>query len=96
MGVKLMAIVAEGDRRRVYLAPTPEHESIIQSAEPTWMPDVEISPDRRSMFTPLYGLTHFKHLFTDRQLVVLTTFSDLVAEARERILRRFRSVSNAG
>ena len=85
MSAKLMAIVAEGDRGRVYLAPTPEHESIVHGAEPTWMPDVEIPPDRRSMFTPLYGLTHFKHLFTDRQLVALTTFSDLVGEARERI-----------
>ena len=85
MSAKLMAIVAEGDRGRVYLAPTPEHESIVHGAEPTWMPDVEIPPDRRAMFTPLYGLTHFKHLFTDRQLVALTTFSDLVGEARERI-----------
>ena len=85
MSAKLMAIVAEGDRGRVYLAPTPEHESIVHRAEPTWMPDVEIPPDRRSMFTPLYGLTHFKHLFTDRQLVALTTFSDLVAEARDRV-----------
>ena len=80
MNAKLMAIVAGGDRGRVYLAPTPEHESIAHGAEPTWMPDVEIPPDRRSMFTPLYGLTHFKHLFTDRQLVALTTFSDLALE----------------
>ena len=87
MSAKLMAIVAEGDRGRVYLAPTPEHESIVHGAEPTWMPDVEIPPDRRSMFTPLYGLTHFKHLFTDRQLVALTTFSDLVGEARKRVRR---------
>ena len=87
MGAKLMAIVAKGDRGRVYLAPTPEHESIVHRAEPTWMPDVAIPPDRRSMFTPLYGLTHFKHLFTDRQLVALTTFSDLVAEARDRVQR---------
>ena len=85
MSVRLMAIVAKGDRSRVYLAPTPEHESIVHEAKPTWMPDVEIPPDRRSMFTPLYGLTHFKHLFTDRQLVALTTFSDLVAEALERV-----------
>ena len=83
MGARMMAIVAEGDRERVYLAPTPEHESIVHGTEPTWMPDVEIPPDRRSMFTPLYGLTHFKHLFSDRQLVALTTFSDLVGEARE-------------
>ena len=33
-----------------------------------------------------YGLTTFADLFTDRQLVALTTFSDLVGEARERIL----------
>ncbi len=85
MGARLMAIVAEGDRERVYLPPTPEHESVAQNAEPEWMPDVEIPPDRRAMFTPLYGLTHFKHLFTARQLVALTTFSDLVSEARERI-----------
>ena len=85
MSAKLMAIVAEGDRGRVYLAPAPEHESIVHGAEPTWMPDVEIPPDRRAMFTPLYGLTHFKHLFTDRQLVALTTFSNLVGEARERV-----------
>jgi putative DNA methylase len=37
------------------------------------------------MFTPLYGLTHFKHLFTSRQLVALNTFADLVAEAREKV-----------
>ena len=85
MSAKLMATVAEGDRGRVYLAPTLEHESIVHGAEPTWMPDIEIPPDRRSMFTPLYGLTHFQHLFTDRQLVALTTFSDLVAEARARV-----------
>ena len=84
MGAKLMAIVAEGDRTRVYLMPTLGHEAIAARAEPTWMPDVEIPPDRRSMFTPLYGLTHFHHLFTNRQLVALTTFSDLVTEARER------------
>ena len=30
-------------------------------------------------------MTNFADLFTDRQLVALTTFSDLVGEARERI-----------
>ena len=85
MGARLMAIVCEGDRGRVYLPPAHEHETVAQKATPVWMPDVEIAPDRRSMFTPLYGLTHFRHLFTDRQLVALTAFSDLVAEARDRV-----------
>ena len=85
MGARLMAIVAEGDRGRVYLAPTAEHETAARQARPEWEPKIAISPDRRSMFTPLYGLTHFNHLFAPRQLVALTTFTDLVMEAREQV-----------
>ena len=33
MGARLMAIVAEGDRGRVYLEPTPEHESVACQAQ---------------------------------------------------------------
>ena len=85
MGAKLMAIVAEGDRCRVYLAPTSEHESIVQRAEPMWKPSGAMPNDRRWFSPPIYGLPNFADLFTDRQLVALTTFSDLVGEARERI-----------
>lgn len=86
MGARMMAIVAEGEHGRVYLPVTSEMEVIAHQAQPTWEPNVEIPPDRRSLFTPLYGLTHFKHLFTSRQLMALTTFSDLVQEARERVM----------
>lgn len=85
MGEQLMAIVGEGQRGRIYLAPSQEHEKVVANAKPSWYPEVEIGSDRRSMFTPLYGLTHFHHLFTDRQLVALTTFSDLVSGARKQI-----------
>ncbi len=81
IGARLMAIVAEGSRSRVYISPTAEHESIAAAARPSWRPETDIPPDKRSMFTPLYGLTKFAHLFTPRQLVALTTFSDLVKEA---------------
>ncbi|MCT7988452.1 DUF1156 domain-containing protein [Laspinema olomoucense] len=87
MGNQLMAIVAEEKSARIYLPPAPEHEEIAGTAEPTWSPDGQIGDDRRSMFTPLYGLTHFYHLFTPRQLVALTTFSDLVSEAKEKVFR---------
>ncbi|WP_431065693.1 DUF1156 domain-containing protein [Methylotuvimicrobium sp.] len=86
MGQRLIAIVAEGKNGRVYLPPTTEMEAIADQAQPEWMPEAEIAPDKRSMFTPLYGMTHFKHLFTPRQLVALTTFSDLVQEARDQII----------
>ena len=45
-------------------------------------------PDNpRDFKTPNYGMTTFGDLFTPRQLVALTTFSDLVQEARERVKR---------
>ncbi len=87
MGAKLMAIVAEGHRGRVYLAPTPEHEAAAHKAKPEWKPDNALPVNPRDFKTPNYGLTTFADLFTPRQLVALTTFSDLVGEAREHIRR---------
>jgi putative DNA methylase len=87
MGARLMAIVAQGERRRVYLAPTPEMEAIALTAQPTWKPEVAMPENPRWFSPPLYGLKTYGDLFTPRQLVALTTFSDLVQEARERVKR---------
>jgi putative DNA methylase len=87
MGARLMAIVAEGERGRVYLPPTPEHEAAARRAKPEWKPETPLAPDPRALWTPPYGLTTYGDLFTSRQLVALTTFSDLVGEAMERIKR---------
>jgi len=86
IGQKLMAVVAEGDRCRVYLAPTPDMEAVAASAEPRWKPDTDTHGKCR-VNIGLYGLTKWGDLFTQRQLVSLTTFSDLVSEARARVLR---------
>ena len=85
MGQKLMAVVAEGTRGRVYLAPTSEHIRLAFSAVPVWKPDLRLPENPRDFKTPNYGLMTFADLFTPRQLVALNTFSDLVAEGRERI-----------
>lgn len=87
MSARLMAIVAEGDRGRVYLAPTAEMEAIALTAHPTWKPEVAMPENPRWFSPPLYGLTTFGDLFTSRQLVALTTFSDLAQEAHERVKR---------
>lgn len=81
MEARLMAIVVEGTRGRVYLSPLPLHEDIAHQAKPTWKPNVALAPDPRALWTPAYGLKCFSDLFTPRQLVALTTFSDLVQEA---------------
>lgn len=80
-----MAIVVEGDRGQVYLAPTPEMEAIALKAKPEWKPDVALPVNPRDFKTPNYGLMMFADLFTPRQIVALTTFSNLVQEARERV-----------
>ena len=87
MGARLMAIVAEGQRGRVYLAPTPEHEAAARKAGPEWKPDVAMPENPRWFSPPLYGLKTYGDLFTPRQLVALTTFSDLVGEAMQQVRR---------
>jgi putative DNA methylase len=83
MGARLMAIVAEGERGRVYVAPMPEHEAAARQAKPEWRPEVTISGSTQYLGVKPYGMDRFDQLFTHRQLVALTTFSDLVQEARE-------------
>jgi putative DNA methylase len=85
MGSRLMAIVAQGDGQRVYLAPTPTLEAVADQARPLWSPEMEINYHPRDIKTQIYGLTRYGDLFTKRQLVALNTFSDLVQTARERV-----------
>ncbi len=85
MGSRLMAVVAEGDRGRVYLMPSTGHEDTARKAEAAWQPDQTLPDDPRNFWTVQYGLKKYRDLFTSRQLVALTTFSDLVGEATERV-----------
>lgn len=83
--VRLMAIVAEGQGTRSYLPPTQEHETAALKAEPAWKPEGALPNDPRNFWTVQYGLSSFASLFTSRQLTALTTFSDLVGEARAKV-----------
>ncbi|GAB4574741.1 MAG: DUF1156 domain-containing protein [Anaerolineae bacterium] len=87
MGAQLMAIVTEGDRQRNYYAPDDYHVQVAEQAEPTFRPDYPLPHNPRNFNTPIYGLDTYDKLFTPRQLVALTTFSDLVGEARA-VIRR--------
>jgi putative DNA methylase len=85
MGQTLIAIVAEGNGRRAYVAPLDEHEAVALSAKPNWKPEQRQPENPRWFSPPAYGMETFGDLFTDRQLVALNTFSDLVHEARAQI-----------
>ena len=85
MGQRLMGIVAEGQRGRIYLSPIQESENIARSASPLWKPDVEFFQQALGFRVGNYGMSKWSDLFSPRQLVALTTFSDLVSEIRCRI-----------
>jgi putative DNA methylase len=86
LGQQMMAIVAEGNRRRIYLDPTHEHESAAAIGCPEDVPEGELGNDPRAITAPNYGMTRFADLFTHRQLTALITFSDLVTEVRKQVL----------
>jgi putative DNA methylase len=79
---RLMAVVAEGIRGRVYVSPTATDCDAAASAAPSWKPNCEMPKKHRNFQPPVYGMNNLGDLFTDRQLVALTTLSDLAEEAR--------------
>jgi putative DNA methylase len=85
LGVQLVAVVAEGSRQRIYLPASLIHENAANVAPPEISVTGSVGYYPRDLKAPTYGLTEFTDLFTDRQLVALTTFSDLAVEAHERV-----------
>jgi putative DNA methylase len=85
LGQKLMAVVVEGTRARVYLSPTSKVEEIASQAKPSWRPDCEMPKKHRNFQPPVYGMDNLGDLFSPRQLVAMTTFSDMVTEAQPKI-----------
>jgi putative DNA methylase len=86
IGAQMLAIVAEGKGRRFYLPPLAEHESIAKQDVPKDVPNTELPKRALGFSVQNYGPTHHHDLFTPRQLIALTTFSDLVGEVRELVL----------
>lgn len=85
LGVRLMAVVAEGSRRRIYLPPTAEMEAVALQAKPEWKPDIAMPDNPRWFSPPLYGLKNYADIFTSRQLVALNAYSECVSLVREKI-----------
>ncbi|MFD6989193.1 DUF1156 domain-containing protein [Streptomyces sp. NPDC059943] len=94
IGYQMMAVAAEGKRRRVYFPPNAEHEQAAQVPQPDAVPDSELPKAALGFRVQGYGMTRHADLFTNRQLTALTTFSDLVLEARDRVLRDARASGN--
>lgn len=84
MGAKLMAIVAEGQRGRIYIAPDEAQITTADAPMPDDYPQGKLAYYPGHLNTNVYGLDEFWKLFTNRQLTALTTFSELVGEAQKK------------
>lgn len=87
MSSRLMAIVAEGARGRAYVDACDIHILVAEQTKSDWKPDAALPHNPRDFKTPNYGMTSFGDLFTPRQLLALTTFSDLDGEVHEKVLQ---------
>jgi putative DNA methylase len=87
LGARLMTVIAEGNRRRLYVPPNDDHRRAARVGRGESAPEALIPEQALGFRVRAYGMTHWADLFTNRQLLALTTFSDLVSEVRERVLR---------
>jgi putative DNA methylase len=83
LGARLLAVVLEGRRTRIYLHPDAKSEALARSAPASWRPSGEIPQKLTGGTCVPYGMKEWGDLFTTRQLLALSTFSDIVGEARE-------------
>ena len=87
LGERLLAVVLEGRKGRVYLSPTSEMVEVARQAKPLGVPESSLPKKALGFRIQEYGMSKYRDLFSARQLVALTTFSDLVLEAREMVIR---------
>jgi putative DNA methylase len=79
------AVVVEGLNQRIYLtADVSQLPDQLPSVDTAGL-EIELAPNPRDVWCRNFGLNTPSDLFTPRQLVALTTFSDLVREVCDRV-----------
>ncbi len=85
IGETMIAVVAEGNRRKLFLSPTDAHIQVVQSVAPDWRPSGRLPRQALGFRVQNYGITHWHQLFTKRQLLTLNTLTDLLFEVRDQL-----------
>ena len=73
MSKQMTAIVAAGNRKKLFVSPTNEQIQVAAKATPTWKPTQEMTDTPTLVSGRGYGITHWHQLFSERQLVVSQT-----------------------
>lgn len=85
MGMQMMAVVAEKKNGRLYLEPDDTQINAAFVDKPEEYPSEELPYDPRNIWCVNYGLDTYDKLYTNRQLVALMTFCNLVDDAKKQI-----------
>lgn len=98
LGSVQTAVVCEARGRRVYLPPSSSEVSKELPEVDSSSLQVKLSPNPRDVWCRNFGLITPADLFSARQLVAMTTFSDLVGEARKKVIEdaKVAGVSDGG
>jgi putative DNA methylase len=86
MGAQLLCTIAEGKRQRIYVETDEEQLEAADVERPSDVPETPVPLISGIFNTPIYGIDQHWKLFTNRQLVALTTFCGLVDEARQQVI----------
>lgn len=85
LGSQLIAVVGEGPQGRQYCDPSRADSEAASTGEPRWKP-VGRNPEKLTGGTVfVYGLDEWWKLFSPRQLVAITTFSDLLNDVHRQV-----------
>ena len=86
LGTALLAVVAKGVSGRTYCDGRVEDSSTAKLCVPSWAPSELVPTYNHDVDRlPMYGMPTWGEAFTPRQLVALTTFSDLLSDAHVKV-----------
>ena len=87
LGSTLLAVVAEGERERVYLPASKELEAGALGVSPEWLPNLDFAKNSRHMTPWAYGLDNFSKLYSNRQLLVIDAFCKSIPKIAEMVFK---------
>lgn len=87
VGIKLVAIVADSKNGRIYLSPDEDQENTALNTKSNWIPNTNMDTDTPDLVSGRgYGIEYWHELFTNRQLLALDTFYDLLSIIETQII----------
>lgn len=85
LGSKLLAVVAEGPKGRVYLTPSHEIEKAAKVPLPSNIPSSPLPEKALGFRVQQYGMINHNQLYSNRQMTMLIAFSDEIKRVRDKV-----------